>query len=590
MTPKAEALIRKYVAGLATSYGVPDTSRFFALTDPRDIQLRNALLQQSEFLQLINAQTVEQVQGQVVATGNPGLFTGRKKDGRFSRKMGNSGNEYKLAETDSGSYLDYATLVTWANAGSEDEFFQRIQAFSNESFALDILRIAFNGTHVAEDNADYTDTPIPHFTHSGSGYQLLANLGRAFSISDYTWFQLPDGTIYAGSYAHSRFADAPVEIPIEFIQSAAAGNSITLPVIPAIRPGVVVNGQRITQVRIQDDEMTLTWTPLNSEGKPAQKSPEQRQIDKIYPELSAGLHLPRLARVMGPSDSAALGDQADPFRPRYAVNLQLLDENGEAARNTPVYSAVPLPVPMAGAEGGLFQYPPEGALVEIGFADGRPDKPLIRQTLPEGQALPDIKPGEQLQQQRAGVSQRVTQAGSWQRETDQAIEETSSLRKVSSEQESRTVTERTTVVKANDTATVLGTAKLMAGAVVQLADGDYTAGATGNIVSHCGKDRSASVGQNDNLAVGGSLTEKIQGIRRSVAAAQELLAPSIWLGSEEVNVLSLLTDTLDVLRQLAEQTAQHTHSNTDKPINSQAIADAAAKTEELNKKYAPFIS
>ncbi|EIX9046465.1 hypothetical protein MLE11_002466 [Klebsiella oxytoca] len=440
------------------------------------------------------------------------------------------------------------------------------------------------------DNADYTDTPIPHFTHSGSGYQLLANLGRAFSILDYTWFQLPDGTIYAGSYAHSRFADAPVEIPTEFIQSAAAGNSITLPVIPAIRPGVVVNGQRITQVRIQDDEMTLTWTPLNSEGKPAQKSPEQRQIDKIYPELSAGLHLPRLARVMGPSDSATLGDQADPFRPRYAVNLQLLDENGEAARNTPVYSAVPLPVPMAGAEGGLFQYPPEGALVEIGFADGRPDKPLIRQTLPEGQALPDIKPGEQLQQQRAGVSQRVTQAGSWQRETDQAIEETSSQRKVSSEQESRSVTERTTVVKANDTVTVLGTAKLMAGAVVQLADGDYTTGATGNIVSHCGKDRSASVGQNDNLAVGGSLTEKIQGIRRSVAAAQELLAPSIRLGSEEVNVLSLLTDTLEVLRQLAEQTAQHTHSNTGTPTNSSAIRSTGDKTEELHMKYSHFIA
>ncbi|WP_411165622.1 hypothetical protein [Klebsiella oxytoca] len=440
------------------------------------------------------------------------------------------------------------------------------------------------------DNADYTDTPIPHFTHSGSGYQLLANLGRAFSISDYTWFQLPDGTIYAGSYAHSRFADAPVEIPTEFIQSAAAGNSITLPVIPAIRPGVVVNGQRITQVRIQDDEMTLTWTPLNREGKSAQKSPEQRQIDKIYPELSAGLHLPRLARVIGPSDSAALGDQADPFRPRYAVNLQLLDENGEAARNTPVYSAVPLPVPMAGAEGGLFQYPPEGALVEIGFADGRPDKPLIRQTLPEGQALPDIKPGEQLQQQRAGVSQRVTQAGSWQRETDQAIEETSSQRKVSSEQESRSVTERTTVVKANDTATVLGTAKLMAGAVVQLADGDYTTGATGNIVSHCGKDRSASIGQNDNLAVGGSLTEKIQGIRRSVAAAQELLAPSIRLGSEEVNVLSLLTDTLDVLRQLAEQTAQHTHSNTDVPTNKDLISAIGEDTEKLHKKYDIFIA
>ncbi|EQA4235412.1 hypothetical protein ACX2XH_001519 [Serratia marcescens] len=440
------------------------------------------------------------------------------------------------------------------------------------------------------DNADYTDTPIPHFTHSGSGYQLLANLGRAFGIADYTWFQLPDGTVYVGSYAHSRFAGAPVDIPTEFIQNAAGGNSITLPAIPAIRPGVIVNGQRITQVRIQDDEMSLTWTPLNSQGKPAQKSPEQRQIDKIYPELSAGLHLPRLARVMGTTDSAALGDQSDPFRPRYAVNLQLLDENGAAAADTPVYNAVPLPVPMAAAEGGLFQYPPEGALVEVGFAEGRPDKPLIRQTLADGQALPDIKPGEQLQQQRAGVSQRVTQAGTWQRETDQAIEESSNQRRVTSDQESRTTTARTTLVQANDTTTVLGTAKLLAGAVVQLADGDYTIGASGNLVSRCSKDRIGDVGQNDSLKVGGSLTEQIQGIRRSVAAAQELLAPSIRLGSEDVNVLSLLTDTLSVINQLAEQTAQHTHSNTGTPTNSEAIAATGAQTNDLRKKYASYIA
>lgn len=314
------------------------------------------------------------------------------------------------------------------------------------------------------------------------------------------------------------------------------------------------------------------------------------QIDRVYPELSAGLHLPRLARVMGPTDSAALGDQSDPFRPRYAVNLQLLDENGAAAADTPVYNAVPLPVPMAAAEGGLFQYPPEGALVEVGFAEGRPDKPLIRQTLADGQALPDIKPGEQLQQQRAGVSQRVTQAGTWQRETDQAIEESSSQRRVTSDQENRTTTARTTLVQANDTTTVLGTAKLLAGAAVQLADGDYTIGASGNLVSRCSKDRIGDVGQNDSLKVGGTLTEQIQGIRRSVAAAQELLAPTIRLGSEEVNVLSLLTDTLDVLSQLAEQTAQHTHSNTGTPTNSEAIAATGEKTNDLREKYAPFIA
>lgn len=440
------------------------------------------------------------------------------------------------------------------------------------------------------ENVGYTDTPIPHFTHSGTGYQLLANLGRAFGITDYTWYQLPDGTVFVGSYADSRFANTPVDIPGEFVKSAAGGNSMTLAVIPAIRPGVIVNGQRITQVRINDDEMSLTWTPLNSQGKPAQKSPEQRQIDKIYPELSAGLHLPRLARVMGPTDTAALGDQSDPFRPRYAVNLQLLDENGAAAKGTPVYNAVPLPVPMAGAEGGMYQYPPEGTLVEVGFAEGRPDKPLIRQTMQDGHALPDIKPGEQLQQQRAGVSQRVTQSGTWQRETDQAIEETSASRSVTSDVENRTITTRTVTVKANDTTTVLGTAKLLAGAVVHLVDGDYTIGTSGCLVSNIGKDRVTDIHQNDSLTVGGSLTEKITGIRRSVAQVQEMLAPSIRLGSEELNVLTLLTDTLDVVSQLAQQTASHTHSNTGTPTNSDAIAATGEQTATLNKKYAPFIA
>ncbi len=82
---------------------------------------------------------------------------------------------------------------------------------------------------------------------------------------------------------------------------------------------------------------------------------------------------------------------------------QLLDADGNPDNQTPVYSAVPLPVPMAGNDSGMFQFPPEGTLVEVAFTGGRPDKPFIRQTLPDGTSLPDIKPGEQLQQQRAEV-------------------------------------------------------------------------------------------------------------------------------------------------------------------------------------------
>ncbi|UEM40089.1 hypothetical protein [Pectobacterium aquaticum] len=438
--------------------------------------------------------------------------------------------------------------------------------------------------------AQYADTPIPHFTHSGSGYLLLANLGRAFAIPDYTWFQLPDGEVYIGSYADSRFANTPVEIPREFSTAGGAGNTQTLPVIPAIRPGVIVNDRRITKVAIDNDEMSLTWTPLNASGQPAQKPPAQRQIEQYYPELGAGLHLPRLARVMSANDSAALGDQSDPFRPRYAVNLQLLDENGNPAADTPEYNAVPLPVPMAGAEGGMFQYPPAGAVVEIGFAEGRPDKPVIRQTMQDGMALPDIKPGEQLQQQRAGVSQRVTTDGSWQRETDQTIQERSSQRHITSDAETRTTTTRTITVNGTDTITVLGTHKLLAGAVVALADGDYAIGTSANMLIRSSKDRNDYVGQNYNSEVAGALTERIAGIRRSVAAQQELIAPSIRLGSDQLNVLTLLTDTLDVLHTLAQQTASHTHNNTGAPLNAGAINNTGQRATALREKYGPFIA
>lgn len=438
--------------------------------------------------------------------------------------------------------------------------------------------------------AGYVDSPVPHFTHSGGGYQILNNLGRVFSVPDYVWFQYPDGTIYTGSYADCRFAASPVEIPDEFIKTAAAGNTWTLAGIPAIRPGVIVNGRRITTVRMENDTMTLGWTPADSQGKPLQKSPEQRQIDKYYPELAAGLHVPRLARVISPTDTAATGDQADPFRPRYAVNLQLLDETGQPAKDTPVYPAVPLPVPMATAEGGMYQYPPEGALVEVGFADGRQDKPIIRQTLQTDLALPDIKPGEQLQQQRHGVSQRVTQDGSWQRETDQVISEKSRSRVVTADAEQRTVTSRETTVNANDTTTVLGTKKLLAGAVVNVIDGDYTTGANGSMYSHVAKNREEYTGQNINAEVAGTLTEKIAGIRRSVATVQELIAPSVRLGSDELNVLTLLTDTLEVIGELADLTAAHRHPDTGTPTNAGAIEGVSKRTQTLNNKYSPFIA
>ncbi|HGT5786179.1 TPA: hypothetical protein ACM381_003104 [Escherichia coli] len=456
-----------------------------------------------------------------------------------------------------------------------------------------------SGITITVPDAPYSDTPIPHFTHSGTGYQLLNNLGRAFSIPDYIWYQMPDGSLYAGGAEKALFAGRPVDIPAEFSQGAAGGNSMTLPVIQSLRPGAELNGERVTKVHLTNDTMAVTWTPRNrATGKPLQKTPAQRQIESHYPELASGLHLPKMARVVSHSEAVTSGNFADPFRPRYAVDVQLLDADGNPDNQTPVYTAVPLPVPMAGHDSGMFQFPPAGTLVEVAFTAGRPDKPFIRQTLSDGTSLPDVKPGEQLQQQRAEVSQRVTQAGDWVRQTDQTISETSMARMVKADTEQRDLISRETTVKATDKTTVVGTATLLAGAIQQVSAGDFSQAVKGNRLTSiegnaetdiAGNQR-VDTGGDQTVTTGGNLTEQIGRIRKSVAAVQQqIIAPVVWIGSGSINVAQLMLDTLDVLKQLAEHTASHTHSNTGTPTNAGAIRGSGQQADQLNGKYSPVI-
>lgn len=261
----------------------------------------------------------------------------------------------------------------------------------------------------------------------------------------------------------------------------------------------------------------------------------------------------------------------------------------DVKKTWPYYSAVPLPVPIAGNDSGMFQFPPEGTLVEIASTGGRPDKPFVRQTVPDGTSLPDIQPGEQLQQQRAEVSQRVTQAGDWVRQTDQTISETSMARVVKADTEQRELVSRETTVKATDKITVLGTSTLLAGAIQQVCTGDYSQAVNNRVASIGGNDETDIAGS-QTVTTGKDLIEKIGQIRKSVAAVQQqIIAPVVWIGSGTINVAQLMLDTLDVVKELAEQTASHTHSNTGAPTNAGAIRNTGTKADTLNGKYFPVI-
>lgn len=445
-------------------------------------------------------------------------------------------------------------------------------------------------------DADYVSIPTPYITHSGSGAQLLSQLGRAFSISDYVWHPMPDGSVFVGSAADSRFASITMpDIPQQYTLGQSGGNSIDIMFMETVRPGVNLPAGRITRVALNNEKMTLTWERLTATGSPVSKSPLRRQMETQFPELASGTLHTRLARVIAPTESVTLGDVADSFRPRYAVDVQLLDENGNDKNDTPVYPAVPLPVPMAGSEAGCFAYPPAGTIVEISNIEGRPDKPVIRQILPAGHNLPDVKPGEQLQQQRAEVFQRVTTDGSWHRETDQQIREHSARRTINSDQEERTTTTRTTTVQANDITSVLGTSKLMTGQTEHITTGHYAI-AAGEHIQMVAQDLLTKL-KGATSTIERDLTENVGGRRTCRAdGGLEFTAPTVFIGrggSREksgLNLLTLLIDILDLVQLLATHTANHTHSNTGAPTNSSELAADAKQATSLREKYGDLIA
>ncbi|HAT1683712.1 TPA: hypothetical protein I8Y21_004468 [Klebsiella oxytoca] len=440
-------------------------------------------------------------------------------------------------------------------------------------------------------DASYTTTPIPHLTHNGNGYQLMTLLGRAFSIPDYVWYPSIDGIIYVGSFADCRFAKCPAKLPVDITKGDHGANGMVVQTLPILRPGVILNGLRITQLQLQGDNMIIT----RDDGR---QPPLQRQMESLYPELGNKTHLPRMGRIIAATENTTQGDLHDPFRPRYAASVQLLDEDGNPAKDTPVYDAVPVPVPMAGPESGMFQYPPVGTLVTLAHVDGRPDKPVITGTHAGGQSLPAIKPGEQLQQQRAEVFQRVHTDGSWQRETDQAIREKSTDRTIENTTETRTSTTRNVTVKANSTETVCGTHTLMSGHIQHIADGDYAMAASKTMTQHADSveldvtHQWKTTTESTTHTVAKTLEEKIGQIRSSVAGQlQQITAPQVWFGSSTINTLTLMLDLCDTVQQLAQQTAQHNHTNegSSVPTNSGSISATATRAGDLKAKYSTVI-
>jgi len=107
-------------------------------------------------------------------------------------------------------------------------------------------------------------TATRFFSH-GEGYFCIRRLDRVFGIDDYTWWQRRDGSVWFGTWALSDYALAGnLDLDPEYYIKQKPG-VVVVPVIPSMRPGMLVNQHRLTAVRFESNHhMTFRWNEKNT--------------------------------------------------------------------------------------------------------------------------------------------------------------------------------------------------------------------------------------------------------------------------------------------------------------------------------------
>ncbi|ETK15794.1 Gp5 domain-containing protein, partial [Pseudomonas sp. FH4] len=274
----------------------------------------------------------------------------------------------------------------------------------------------------------------------------------------------------------------------------------------------------------------------------------------------------------------------DDFRPRYAVDIEVLGPDGEPDSKLPILAGVPLPLPTGGEEMGIYAFPEEGTQVVVCFAYGLPHKPYIQTILPHGLSMPSVPKGDQVWQHSEACQQRVDADGNWLRQTDGKIVDKAIEREVEARGNTERFQNHTRTVDDHSTESVGGIKTIEAlGALKLLSGGSASLAAMDDLHQATGRDFNLVVGQKHNATVGGDMEERIEGLRKSVAGgSQRLVAPKTWLGSEGVNVLQVLCDLLDLVQQMNIQLAGHTHGPTPAPSDAISYVDNAKEAELLN--------
>ncbi|WEM43523.1 hypothetical protein PTW35_06955 [Photobacterium sp. DA100] len=166
-------------------------------------------------------------------------------------------------------FLGYVERVQPAENGWSDIFCRELAAVLYHPFNVimrhpTLMQLLSNltqqtGLQFVVPEKAYSKTSIPCFYSDGNGYRIMDELAQAFSIDDLFWQQQGNGQIFVGSWEDSYWADKPITLPNELMTKHTANKSVRLPALPKLKPGVMVNGIRLSSVEFEGTEAKLTW-------------------------------------------------------------------------------------------------------------------------------------------------------------------------------------------------------------------------------------------------------------------------------------------------------------------------------------------
>ncbi len=162
MRTRTTQLFTAICAALASNYGVASVAENFAVEPTLEQRLYDSVYESAEFLNRINHAMVDDIAGESVFMSSGSGVTGRagvEKDDTKERKTKDVSaldkREYRCHPEEVDVHLSWAKMDAWSKF---PDFHERYRQHVRQQKALDIIKIGWYGTHVAEstDLAQYT--------------------------------------------------------------------------------------------------------------------------------------------------------------------------------------------------------------------------------------------------------------------------------------------------------------------------------------------------------------------------------------------------------------------------------------------------